>query len=42
MLLLSSYVPFFLVPFGMMLDMAWRLNKLVNAGARAEEAGKRK
>ncbi|KAI0741360.1 transmembrane protein 6/97 [Daedaleopsis nitida] len=33
LLLLSSYIPFFLVPLVMTLDMAFRVQKLVNGGA---------
>ena len=32
LLLLSSYLPFFLIPLFMMLDMTLRINKLVQAG----------
>ncbi|KAI0275105.1 transmembrane protein 6/97 [Gloeopeniophorella convolvens] len=42
-MLLSSYVPFFLVPLWMAVDMALRLQGLVAAGARAQQVltGKR-
>jgi hypothetical protein len=40
LLLLSSYVPFFLLPLFMTVDMALRVVKLVHAGA-ASAAGKK-
>ena len=40
LLLLSSYIPFFLVPLVMALDMAARVSKLAGDGARARRAVK--
>lgn len=36
-LLLSSYVPFFLIPLCMTVDMALRVAKLISIGAKAEQ-----
>ncbi|TFK87630.1 hypothetical protein K466DRAFT_522106 [Polyporus arcularius HHB13444] len=36
LLLLSSYIPFFLVPFIIAIDMAFRLHKLVNVRAKTD------
>lgn len=41
-LLLSSYVPFFLIPLCMTVDMAFRVARLVNIGAKAEQDFKRR
>ncbi|KIM90546.1 hypothetical protein PILCRDRAFT_812299 [Piloderma croceum F 1598] len=41
-LLLSSYIPFFLVPLLMTLDMAIRVAKLVRLGIKSEDEAKRK
>jgi hypothetical protein len=41
-LLLSSYVPFFLIPLMMTVDMAFRLHAFVRAGVNAQEAKKRR
>ncbi|KAH7914599.1 transmembrane protein 6/97 [Hygrophoropsis aurantiaca] len=35
LLLLSSYVPYFLIPLGMTVDMAFRISKLVKANTEA-------
>ncbi|KAF8159552.1 hypothetical protein B0H34DRAFT_703921 [Crassisporium funariophilum] len=40
LLLLSSYVPFFLIPLMMAVDMSVRVGKLVKAGIRSEEEEK--
>ncbi len=40
LLLLSSYIPFFLIPLVMTVDMALRVSKLVSAGARAQNTKK--
>lgn len=40
LLLLSSYIPFFLVPLVMTVDMAFRVFKLMNAGLDAQAAVK--
>ncbi|TFK39887.1 transmembrane protein 6/97 [Crucibulum laeve] len=40
LLLLSSYIPFFLIPLLMTVDMAMRVLKLVKKGTAAEEADK--
>ncbi|GJE90316.1 DUF2781 domain-containing protein [Phanerochaete sordida] len=37
LMLLSSYLPFFLLPLGMTVDMAQRLTRLINAGISASE-----
>ncbi|OBZ66680.1 Transmembrane protein 97 [Grifola frondosa] len=42
LLLLSSYIPFFLLPLLMTVDMAFRVLKLVKAGSNAQLAAKRK
>ena len=39
-LLLSSYVPFFVVPFVMTVDMAMRVLRLVNTGIATDKARK--
>ncbi len=39
-LLLSSYVPFFIIPLCIGVDMAFRLHKLASAGIRAQECSK--
>ncbi|KAI0003717.1 transmembrane protein 6/97 [Russula compacta] len=41
-LLLSSYVPFFITPLCIAIDMALRLRKLVSAGIHALESAKQK
>lgn len=41
-MLLNSYVPFFLVPLLITLDMGWRLAGLVKSGVKAQEDAKRK
>ena len=41
-LLLSSYVPFFLIPLGMAVDMAFRVVRLVKIGAKVEQDVKRR
>ncbi|KAI0918070.1 hypothetical protein AcW1_007047 [Taiwanofungus camphoratus] len=40
LLLLSSYIPFFLIPLVMAVDMATRVSKLVKAGSDAQHAVK--
>ena len=42
LLLLSSYIPFLLVPLLMAVDMAFRVLSLVKAGVRAIDANKSK
>ena len=37
LILLLSYLPFFLLPLGMTVDMAQRLTGLINAGLNASE-----
>ncbi|KAI0064001.1 hypothetical protein BV25DRAFT_1823493 [Artomyces pyxidatus] len=37
LMLFSSYIPFFLVPLYMAVDMAWRVQKLVTLGVRHAE-----
>lgn len=39
-LLLSSYIPFFVIPFMMTIDMASRLSKLVTTGIDAADEKK--
>jgi len=41
-LLLCSYVPFFIIPLWIGVDMAFRLHKLASAGIRALESSKDK
>lgn len=41
-LLLCSYVPFFIIPLCIGVDMAFRLHKLASAGIRALESSKEK
>ena len=41
-LLLFSYVPFFILPLCIGVDMAFRLHKLASAGIRALESSKEK
>jgi len=41
-LLLSSYIPFCLVPLLMTIDMGRRVAKLVQSGIKSEEVSKRK
>jgi len=41
-LLLSSYVPFFIIPLWIAVDMALRLQKLASAGVRALQSSKEK
>jgi len=41
-LLLCSYVPFFVIPLCIGVDMAFRLHKLASAGIRAVESSKEK
>jgi hypothetical protein len=41
-LLLGSYVPFFIIPLCIGVDMALRLHKLAHAGIRALESSKEK
>ncbi|CCM04167.1 uncharacterized protein FIBRA_06329 [Fibroporia radiculosa] len=41
-MLLSSYIPFFLLPLLMVVDLSFRVLKLVNAGVAAERAAKQK
>lgn len=41
-MLLNSYVPFFLVPLVMTVDMGFRLAKLVKLGVKVQEDAKRK
>jgi hypothetical protein len=41
-LLLSSYIPFFLVPLLMTIDMAGRVARLVQLGITSEDEAKRK
>lgn len=41
-MLLNSYVPFFLVPLLITVDMGWRLAGLVKSGVKAQEDAKRK
>lgn len=41
-LLLCSYVPFFIIPLWIAVDMALRLQKLASAGIRALESSKEK
>lgn len=36
LLLLSSYIPFFLIPLVMTIDMAFRVGKLMETGMKAE------
>jgi len=36
-MLLSSYIPFFLIPFGMAVDMAIRLHKIVASAGELKE-----
>jgi len=40
LLLLFSYVPFFIIPLCIGVDMAFRLHKLASAGIRAQECSK--
>jgi hypothetical protein len=40
--LLSSYIPFFLLPFGMTIDMSRRVGKVLRAQERAVEEVKRR
>ncbi|KAI0352093.1 hypothetical protein OH77DRAFT_814945 [Trametes cingulata] len=40
LLLLSSYIPFFLVPLVMTIDMAFRVQSLVSAGGQAQKGAK--
>ncbi|KAI0370743.1 hypothetical protein BV20DRAFT_240494 [Pilatotrama ljubarskyi] len=40
LLLLSSYIPFFLVPLVMTIDMAFRVHDLVSAGRQAQKDAK--
>jgi hypothetical protein len=39
-MLLSSYMPFFLIPLYLAIDMAFRLQKLASAGVRTLESSK--
>lgn len=39
-MLLASYVPFFIIPFIMTVDMTMRISSLMNAGERALSANK--
>ena len=41
-MLLSSYVPFFIIPLCLAVDMALRLQKLASVGIRALESSKEK
>ncbi|TFY76901.1 hypothetical protein EWM64_g7109 [Hericium alpestre] len=40
LMLLSSYVPFFLLPLGMALDMAFRVRALAKEGLRVQKGAK--
>lgn len=40
LLLLSSYIPFFLIPLFMTIDMALRISKLMQAGLHAQHTSK--
>lgn len=42
LMLLSCYIPYFVVPLVMTLDMAGRVGGLVKAGIKAQDEGKRK
>lgn len=41
-MLLASYVPFFIIPLFIAVDMAFRLQKLASVGIRALESSKEK
>jgi EXPERA (EXPanded EBP superfamily) len=41
-ILLVNYVPFFIIPLVIAVDMALRLQKLASAGVRAQESSKEK
>jgi len=41
-ILLVNYVPFFIIPLVIAVDMAFRLQKLASAGVRAQESSKEK
>jgi len=41
-ILLVNYIPFFIIPLVIAVDMAFRLQKLASAGVRAQECSKEK
>ena len=41
-ILLVNYIPFFIIPLVIAVDMAFRLQKLASAGVRAQESSKDK
>jgi hypothetical protein len=41
-ILLVNYIPFFIIPLVIAVDMAFRLQKLASAGVRAQERSKEK